>query len=426
MDTYSSRTQKNEQEIDLVELFQALWKQKLWIAGVALAVFVIAAMYAFFATRWYETRTYMRPVATSTLDQLNETGIYTLKPEEALARTAGALSSYDNRYEFFRQNEALFEGVDRNGASIEQAFARFNEDAFTMLFPASNEADRTPYVGLSLTYPEGMDGVSIVNNFVEFVLQKERASISSDLDSLIKNRLAGLDARIQASRANYQATKDAKIAQLLEDSELKKAQLRDELAALRLQAKAKRENRIAELGEAISIASSLNIRKPTTPSGMTNSSIGQGTVIRTEVVGQSVPLYFMGTEALEAERATLQKRESDDFMEPRIAEIQGELATLENNREVEILRDRDEGGEDLYLQELAKLREEAAWLRGIKLNTDSLHLVRLDQAAQQPLAPIKPKKALVLALGLILGGMLGVFVALIRVLMTRRRSTPAG
>lgn len=418
MDINPSRNYKNEQEIDLVELFQALWQQKRLIFGTALAVLIVAALYAFFATRWFETRTYMRPVAMSALDQLNATKLYDLKPDEALSRVAGALSSYDNRYEFFRQNEALFEGVERNGATVEQAFARFNENSFNMLFPAANEANRTPYVGLSLTYPAGMDGVAIVNGFVQFVLDKERDTISSDLDGLIQNRLAGIDAKMNADRANYQATKDAKIAQLLEANTLKKAQLQDELTALRLQAKAKRENRIAELSEAITIAESLGIRKPTTPSAMGNDGRTQGTVIRTEVTGQDMPLYFMGTDALEAERATLQKRQSDDFMEPRIADIEGELATLQNNREVEVLRNRE--GEDLYLQELAKLREEAAWLRGIQLNIDGLRLVRLDQPAQQPISPIKPKKLMVLALGLVLGLMLGVFVALVRVLMARK------
>ena len=49
-------------EIDLVELFRALWRQKLLIIGVTLIVAVIAAAYAFLATPYYETRTYLRPV----------------------------------------------------------------------------------------------------------------------------------------------------------------------------------------------------------------------------------------------------------------------------------------------------------------------------------------------------------------------------
>lgn len=143
-------------------------------------------------------------------------------------------------------------------------------------------------------------------------------------------------------------------------------------------------------------------------------------VIRTEVTNQEAPLYFLGTEALTAERDALKNRTSDDFVEPRIAEIQSELTLLENNREVEILKARE--GEDLYLTNLAQLREEASRLKGIKLDTERLRLVRLDQPALQSLNPIKPKKALILALGLVLGAMLGVFVALVRSLMNRDRA----
>ncbi|QGZ30549.1 Wzz/FepE/Etk N-terminal domain-containing protein [Stutzerimonas stutzeri] len=406
------------EEIDLVELFRALWRQKLLIVGVTLIVTLIAAAYAFLATPYYETRTYLRPVPQSSLDQLNETGIYKLTPEEAVNRVAGALSSYDNRLEFFLNNQALFERIPKRGDSLEQTFAEFNERSFEMLHPDPKRTDnRSAFVGLELTYPEGMDGASVVNGFVAYVLDMERREIADDLESLINNRLASLDMNMQAQRANYNAAKEAKIAALLEEDALKRAQLQDELSALREELKTRRTNRIQELSEAISIAESLGIRTPTSPYAMTESARGGAQVIRTEVTNQETPLYFMGTEALTAERDALLNRKSDDFIEPRIAEIQSELALLENNREVEILQERE--SEDLYLTKLAELREEAARLKGIKLDTERLRLVRLDQPALQSVTPIKPKKAMILALGLVLGGMLGVFIALVRSLMNR-------
>lgn len=42
-------------EIDLVELFRALWRQRLLIVGVTFAVTLIAAAYAFLATPYYQT-----------------------------------------------------------------------------------------------------------------------------------------------------------------------------------------------------------------------------------------------------------------------------------------------------------------------------------------------------------------------------------
>src|SRR5690606_31537655 len=96
------------------------------------------------------------------------------------------------------------------------------------------------------------------------------------------------------------------------------------------------------------------IRRPTTPTAMADT--GEG--IRTEINNREIPLYFMGVNALEAERDVLQARASDDFMEPRVGEIQKELDMLKHNRQVEVLRQRQD--EDLYLKELASLREEAA------------------------------------------------------------------
>lgn len=408
-------------EIDLVELFRALWRQRLLIVGVTFAVTLIAAAYAFLATPYYQTKTYLRPVPQSMLDQLNETGIYKLTPEDALSRVASGLSSYDKRLGYFLSNQEMFQAIEPKGDSAEQAFADFNEQAFEMLHPDPKKTEnRSAYVGLKLTYPKGMEGSAIVNGFVDYVLELERKEIAEDLESLIANRLASLDMNMEAQRANYSASKEAKIATLLEDAALKRAQLQDELAALRAELKTRRNNRIQELNEAITIADSLGIRTPTSPSAMAASARSGTQVIRTEVTNQEAPLYFLGTEALTAERDALKNRTSDDFVEPRIAEIQSELTLLENNREVEILKARE--GEDLYLTNLAQLREEASRLKGIKLDTERLRLVRLDQPALQSLNPIKPKKALILALGLVLGAMLGIFVALVRSLMNRDRA----
>ncbi|MCQ4294864.1 Wzz/FepE/Etk N-terminal domain-containing protein [Pseudomonas stutzeri] len=415
--TVQQSTSPND-EIDLVELFRALWRQKILIGGIALLVTALAAIYAFMATPYFQTRTYLRPVPQSNLDQLNETGIYKLTPEEAINRVAGGLSSYDNRLEFFMNNQELFPNVTKGGGSLEQSFAEFNDEAFEMLFPDPKRTDnRSAFVGLKLIYPQGVSGASVVNGFVAYVLDLERRAISDDVESLISNRLASLEKNIDAQRANYNASKEAKIAKLLEDAALKRAQLKDELSSLREELKTRRTNRIQQLSEAISIAESLGINKPTSPSGMSESARGGTQVIRTEVTNRETPLYFMGTEALTAERDALAARKSDDFVEPRIAEIQSELAMLENNREVEILKGRE--GEDLYLTNLAQLREEAARLKGIKLDTERLRLVRLDQPALDSSKPIKPKKAMILALGLVLGGMLGIFVALVRSLAGR-------
>jgi chain length determinant protein (polysaccharide antigen chain regulator) len=401
-----------DDELDLVELFRALLQQKYLILAVAGVVTLAAVAYAFLATPYYQVQSVLRPVDRGSLDELNGTGVYELTPVEALNLVGAGLSSYENRLAFFRENQKLFTGLIEPGRSLEQIFEEFNRSAFTMLqVDPKKSTGQSEFVGLSLTYPRGVDGVGVVNGLVALVLDAERERISADLEVLIANRLLNIEQKIEAARASYDVSKQAQIAVLLEKDVLSRAQLQDELRALRAELKTRRLSRIMVLDEAIQIAESLGIKQPTTPSSMSDAQ-RQGQVVRTEINSREIPLYFMGTEALKAEREALSARRSDDFIEPRVSEIEKELALLTHNRQVETLEKRD--NEDLYLKDLAEWRQEAAQLKGIKFDSSQLRLVRLDQQALAPLSAIKPKKALVIALGLGVGLMLGVFVALIR------------
>lgn len=264
-----------------------------------------------------------------------------------------------------------------------------------------------------MQYPKDIDGVAILNGFVEYAIDAERERIGADLKVIVNNRLNELKGKIAAARSNYETDKESKIATLLESDNIRRAQLEDELKALRGQLKEQRKDRLAELAEAIAIAKSMGIRTPTTPSSMSDAAhAGSAQVMRTEVNTQNIPLYFMGYETLEAERAALQKRTTDDFTEKRIAEIGKELQMLQVNRQVQELNKRS--NEDIFLKDVFPLRAEVTRLRNLNIDMDRLKLVTIDRKALQPVSPIKPKPVLVIILSLVLGLMLGVAIALIR------------
>lgn len=408
-------------EIDLFDLMRSIWEQKVVLVITAAVVTLLAAVYAFTATPHYQVQSMLRPAQLKDLDAFNIPELYTLTPEDALRQLGATLESYDARLSFFRANPELFEKIRTPGRTLEQSFERFNADAFQILQPTSNRDKQslTDFIGIQLTYPKGLDGVAIVNGLVEHAEHLQRAAISRDIEVLIQNRLDQLELRIAAARAAYEARKDFEIAQLREADALKRAQLEDELAALRTQLNSLRQDRIAQLDEAIKIAKSLGITKPTTPSALSGAAhSGQGSIILTEVNNRQIPLYFMGTETLEAERAALQQRTSDDFVEPRISEIAKELQLLEQNRKIEVLMQREQ--EDLFLTEIADWREEESRLRSLRFDMSEVDLAQTDRPAVAPVNPIKPKKSLVLALGMVLGGMLGIFVALIRSMIQKQ------
>lgn len=144
------------------------------------------------------------------------------------------------------------------------------------------------------------------------------------------------------------------------------------IEALRNTAKQRREDRMAKLEEALEIA--------------------EGTGIEAVQVSTwqnfSAPEYMRGAKAIRLELDVLEKRQSDDP----------------------------------FITELRSLQEGLDFLKGVDVSPDNVAVFTLDGAAQVPETPIKPKKALILALGLVLGGMLGVFVALVRGMIAGAKS----
>ena len=411
-------------EIDLFELCHSVWQQKKLIVGCTVLAGMLGVGYALLAPRTYEVSSVLRPAAINELDALNRSEVYKLPPADALAKVGAQLDSYEARLGFFKSHEQLFTAFQKPGQSLEQSFEDFNRNSVNLILPDPKKADSlSSYIRLELQYPADVDGVEILNGFVDYAIAEERKQVGADLKVIVNNRLNELKGKIDAARSNYDTEKESKIAKLQEDDQLKRAQLRDELGALRLQMKMERANRLAELAEAITIAKSMGIKTPTTPSSMADASrSGSSQVMRTEVNNQKIPLYFLGTDALEAERVALQQRTSDDFTDARIAEIGKELQLLEVNREVEMLRKR--ANEDIFLQDVEPLRAEAARLRNLNIDMSNLKLVTIDRRAQEPLAPIKPKKVLVVALSIVAGLFLGLLIALIRHFVQNRPLQP--
>lgn len=401
-------------ETDVVAILKAIWNQKRLLTWSVVVGLLCAGLGIFISTPEYQVSSTLRPAALNELDALNRSEIYSLPPAEALTRLGASLESYETRLEFFRANQKLFEAFVRPGQTLEQSFEAFNHNSVNIILPDPNKSDSlSAYIKIQLNYPQGVDGVSILNGFVDYAIVKERAQIGSDLSVIVNNRLNELKEKLAAARVAYDTEKEARIVSLLEKDSLARAKLEDELRALRAQLKTERGDRISQLNEAISIAQKLGIRKPSTPSSMSESERnGASSIMRTEVNNQQNPMYFLGVEALEAERNALLQRKSDDFSTNRIAQIAKELTMLKANREVEVLNRRE--NEDLFLDGVQPLRTEIARLKNLNLDVSGLKLVAVDKLALEPLSPIKPQKTLIVVLGVVFGLMAGVFIALVR------------
>ena len=409
-----SNNSHSADEFDFVGLVASLVQQKKTI-GVSFVFFgLLGVLYACFSPKEYQVGSVLRPVAINQLDALNRSEIYRLKPEDALLKLGAGLDSYSNRRAYFEGNQDLFNGLVESSRTVGQNFDEVNKSFVSVIVPDQKMVGQlSPYIAVEMKYPAGIEGAKILNGFVRFVMDQQRKQITADLNVILENRLAELKAKVDAARSNYDADKASQIAALEESDRLRRARLEDELAALRLQLKTKRKDRITELGEAISIARTLGIKRPSTPSALADDGRGATAgMVRTEVNNQNVPLYFLGTDALEAERSTLQQRHTDDFTDPRVAEIAKELKMLEVNRQVQQLQQRQ--NEDDFLTGLEPLRAEIVRLRNLNVDLENLQIASIDREAMEPSSPIKPKKAFVISLALLLGLIVGVIIALVR------------
>jgi LPS O-antigen subunit length determinant protein (WzzB/FepE family) len=400
-------------EIDLFRVFRTIWRRRALIMAVAGACALIGVAVAYTVTPVYETSTTLRPVALNQLDALNRSKIYTLPPVEALKRVGATLDSYNARLDFFRSRPDLIDVFQDEGETVEQAFEDFNSGALSVLQADPKKTDLlSDFIGLKMRYEKGVDGAAILNDFADYAIERERAQLSKDMQIILANRLSEVDEKLASAMSEYQAGNESRIARLEEADAIKRAQLNDELKALRVQLKLRREARLAELDEAIGVARSLGLKKPSTPTLMADEGVTGGNVIRTEVNGRPVPLYFMGTEVLEAERAALRKRTSDDFVEPRIGQIRKELILLSTNRKVQAIKSR--ANEEAFLEGIEALRVERARLQGVDTQLQGLHLVSIDQRAVASSKPVKPRKAIIVLVALVGGLLLGTVIALLR------------
>lgn len=154
--------------------------------------------------------------------------------------------------------------------------------------------------------------------------------------------------------------------------------LQQRIASLRATAKTRRQDRVIQLKEALKVAEAVGLVDPPMLSGQTTEQLN--------AIMEGGLTYMRGSKALRAEMNALESRGSDD---PFIPQLRG-------------------------------LEEKYELYASISAESPKVGVFRQDGEVVLPDDPIKPKKALILSLGVILGGVLGGLFAVVRVVLRRR------
>lgn len=339
--------QRND-EIDLFELFQKLWMSKWLIIGVTLAVTLVAAAYAFLTPPVYRAQAAVMPPSLSDIAGFNlarnkDIGLEPFKVDDVYRVFTRNLQSDQSKRRFYSEVYLPSLDEDQKKTSRDALYNAFLK-RLNVAGPTAAQPDRF------ILSVEGSDPVEAAQWAERYIRDVEQQSIQEMLN-------------------NAQS-----------EIEVRGRNLTQQIETLRESAKARREDRLVQLEEALKVAKVIGLENPPMIAGQMNDQLS--------AIMEGNLTYMRGAKALKAEINALAQRKSDDPFVP----------------------------------ELRNLQEQHALYVSLHIQPERVAVYRLDGAIETPDQAIKPKKILILLLGMVLGLMLSIFAALIHVMVERHQT----
>lgn len=410
---------RQDDEIDLRDLVMALIKGWKWVAGTIAVVVAMAMVYLLVATPVYSTNIVFAP-SSDGLQSLNTLPGISYAEDEVIGELAVRLGSYENFSNFLAASEDHRERlVDAlQGITDESQLPAIQYRFFTNNFAVSRLGDAEDETDLrqklTLSFTDRVDGPDFANRYFQWTESQLTSTLAERAQTTIARTIRNNESRMAAILDAQEEQIEARIARMQESDAIKIKQLQDELNAEIASVIASREERVRVLRNAESIAERMGIKRPTTPRDLSPRQ-GNAEVVYAEINAANsqdgLPLYFMGVDALKAEREVIETNLREETKTATIRDLEKQIAVLENNREIEALKARESNA--AFSEEYNQLKEENTLLRANQVNEDEIEISRVISWAYLPAGPDSPKKLLILALSVVLGGMLGVFVLMV-------------
>ena len=345
-------TAPDADEIDLFELFQSIWQERVLVVIITAVITGLALIYALIATPIYQTQATLVPPPAYAVQGYNEgrmeafrnTGVKELTANEVYSIFKTNLNSSQLRNAFFEEVYLPSLSAEQQKNSRESLLKTFNR----ILSVKQGDAKTNPNLYLvSAELDNPTEAADWVKQYIARAITATKLEIENNIEAEQRVHIDALTLKTNSLLAT---------------------------------AKRKREDQIKLLKEALYIADSIGLENASPQSD--KASLGGNRYIDNDLI------YTRGAKTLRAQLAVLEKRSSDEPFIPGFREL---------NTQLELLR-------------------------AYKLNDADVSVVTIDEAAEVPTAPIKPKKSLIVAVGIVLGGMLGVFAALIRSMIRKRKN----
>ena len=366
--TLSDVSRYQDDEIDLFELGANLWRKKATIITVAALITVAAAVMAFMLPKSWESKTQVYQVNAYELAELNSA--WGLITSDETANLINPQSTFDSYYRHLTSPKILWQVFEQSGlkqmvlaepnagdAQVNSAWDQFQENLSIERSDASSKKQADPVPYISISFTSDDQAFS-AKLINEYLIPAAR---KASVEAFTLNMESDKDRRLEKI--------DRDIAQIettyIENNQVKKIARKEALL-------------LAEAGNISELPENLNLSR----------TLGDKS-------------FLLGTKILK-EQLRIQQQQIKNYYFVSRPEVNGADKPMLP------------AVSSIVFQQKNKL--ENLDLGGIFWSP-----VSVDLPAQIPSAPVKPKKSLIVALGMILGGMLGIFVALIQIAIASRK-----
>gem|GEM_PF-497322 len=365
-----------EDEINLADLARSIWDGRWLIAGVAAITTVLGAGYAFIAPNKYETTLEIQQLTKDELGAYEALNSLAKKESNKLGFTIDAETLMDKTIERLNTREELVHSIQKTKLIQSEDFAdpRDYEDALEATAfefkaaPPEDPKDKKKNQELRENWSIRYEGPQQPEQVLDTLDLALRASIENARLALVED---------------YERKKSVYIQNqgyTLEDLQLQLTNLYGDYDK-------KIQQRLATLRENAGIARSLGLKTSTIEAQNYTTASTVVTNIKTDN-----PLYLRGYEALEKEIEQITSRTNrENFVSERIA-LEAEIRKLEQDQTV--------------------IRNDRALIKTPLMDADRFKAIRYSLTTAE--TKNAKKTSLILALSVVLGGMLGLFVLFFR------------
>ncbi len=325
-----------ENEISLYDIWRLLFNYKYHIASITFVCTVIAIFYALHLSPVYQAKAYLLPPNERDVASLNIDGNL-ISSDQAYREYINTFNSRAIRLLFFNQNKL----IDKLVTDVEAG--KFNNEVFENNFHKLLTLEDSI---AKLSSNEAEFAAEWLNKYVDFVNRVTVESLSKNVEKKI-------------------ITKRTEIVLKINN--------------LRVTAEKRKEDKIAELSEALMIAKKVELEQKSNIS-VSNIGLENEKSISLLPVKQQQTIYDRGVIALSAELQSLEGRKNLDSYIPNLRELEEEIRILSGLM---------------------------AWLQ----DDSSVKAIIVDQKAMIPNQRIKPKRKQIVIWGLVSGLIIGILIS---------------